>query len=96
MRNIIEKEGKFYVEETRAVGEITLPVLEDQLAKMKAQKKSVLAAKAAEYDRSIAEVESEIAQIKKLQKRQAARPKKPRTTKGTGSKAGKGSKGGKT
>lgn len=89
MRKIIEKHGKFYVEETRIVGEITLTALEDQLAEIKAQKESTLAAKAAEFEGRISEVESQIEQVTKFQEKPAETPQEPGAKKAADTKAPK-------
>lgn len=91
MRKIIEEAGKFYVQETTTGPEVTLTLLEDQLAAIKGAKESALAAKAADFDGRIADVESQIGEIKGLQKPAEARKKPPKkkAADGKGEKTGR-------
>ena len=74
---IIEKDGKFYVQQTNLVRETSLEALQGRLSEIREHKKTVLAQKATEYDLMSAEVTKQIQEIRKLREKRAKAPEKP-------------------
>lgn len=84
MREIIERDGKFYVKETVEVGQITLKGLRESLSKLKAEKARVLRQESDTFEKQITEVEGQIAALKKVQeeaKKERERRRKAKVSK---------------
>ncbi len=66
MRKVIKQSGKYYSQETSVGAEITAEGIQERLVEMQAEKTRALEQVTTSYDRRIAELESNLAEINVL------------------------------